>query len=241
MKTAKMAGKKVEKSISTATSPAVRTEEEWRRFIDQVVDEANRGLRRGGLEHEAVADLLFRSLFEGDVESGLDPQAHANEAFRRLFERAGASLRMQPAEFVTYVRVGAMNQVRRDGAWLDLDWSKKTLLVPLLSRPNGRELIGDGIAFAGQPNVGVRHLRDWVQEHVAKALGTVGRPRGGTFSLANGAKFAKLGAHLTSAKERRRYARLLAKAPLEKRREARKALREAYEGLGALLHELERI
>lgn len=225
--------------VVKAAAPLVRTDAEWATFVDDVVDRANRQIRVAGLHYEGVADLLFRELFGADVDAALEPEIRGTEAFDRVLERAGASLRMYPGELVMYVRIGAMNQHRRDGAWLDADWSKKILLVALLSLPLGRELIKEGIALAGQPNFGVRHLRKWVQSKVTKAVGSRGRPRKEVFSLTSGARLAEAGVQLKSEKQRRAFLRQLATVRPEKRQELVRDLRDALDGLAALVGELE--
>lgn len=235
---------KKSKAGLVADTPAkgpTRTEDEWRAYLDRLVDATNRFLRRSGLEHDAAADLLFRELFGSDVEAALSPNAkgHATEAYLRVRKRAGASLRMDGPSLSRHIRVGAMNQLRRDGAWLEMDWSKKIALLPLLALADERRAFNEGVRVAGRPNMGVRLLRKWVKAHAPKRPGSVGRPRAAGFTLAKGGKFTEAGLLLKSEKHRLAFRRRLDEAPPEQRRELVKDLRETMDGLRALFAELD--
>lgn len=220
--------------------PVARTQAEWRRFLDDVVDRANRAVKRSGLEHETAADLLFEALFEGDVEAALDPESRPTEAYARVLERAGASLRLDAPDLSRHVRIGALNQLRRDGVWLDMDWSKKVELLPLLAIDDQRKSFNEGVSFAVGPNVGVRHVREHVQQHVKRLPGSTGRPRNSDeFTLSAGTRFTGTGVLLKSEEHRKAFATRLDKAPPERRRELIRDLRETFEGLRALLDELD--
>jgi hypothetical protein len=186
-----------------------------------------------------VADALFKDLYGSNVNEAIFAHKHPTDALRRVSERAGASLDLTLADLLLYVRIGALNENRNDGAWSDLRWSKKKLLAPLLDLRDGTKLFAEGIARAGRPNVGVRHLREWTKSLTVRAPGSVGRPREeDVISLPAGKKFANTGVRLRSEKQRRAFVKKVAALTPQAREAFVKDLKDALGGLQLLLDEV---
>lgn len=243
----KKSGKKAPARRTKAAAPATaalvrapgqavaRTEHEWRFWADALVDQANLGIRKSDLEKEAVADLLFRELCRNDTSRGLEPGANPTQGYLRLLERAGKSLRLTSAELSRYLRIGALNQLRRDAVWRNLDWTFKRELLALLALDDGRRTFNDGVQFAAGPNVGEEHVIAWVQERTPRLPGSAGRPRGATMTLAKGGRFAETGVLLGDEAQRERFVGLLLQAPEERQQELVDELERTHGNLGKLL------
>jgi hypothetical protein len=215
-----------------------------RRFSDAVehavggfVEDLNVRIREQGKGHDALADHLLDLLFDGDAEAALQPESRLNDRYRALRDRAGLSFKLDPAELLRHVRIGAVNRLRRqDDVWAGIDWSEKVELVPLLALRDGRRKFNAGVAFAARVNVGKLDVRAWVQIALPKQPGSVGRPRGpGTYTLETGDKLRNAGVPLSDPEKRAQFAERLAAAPEGRRRELVEDLKKTHEGLGALL------
>lgn len=217
-----------------------RTEEELRRFTDDIVDAVNRALRQARGIQDAVADLLFKELLNNDVELAFDPNRYLVPEYAAVRNEAGTTLRLTREDFSLCVRIGALNHQLASSAWSDLDWSIKRELLPLVVRNARGKLsfsaLKQGVAYAGRANVGVTLVRRWVQEKRPQ-LGGKGRPRG--LTLTGGRKFIDRGIELVDPDQRAAFIERVRQAPEEQREAFVGNLRALTEGLGALIEELE--
>lgn len=216
---------------------------EAQRFAASVVPEANRKIRALGLQHESLSQYLFEQLFGKEPHTALEPESRLGARYLALRERAGKSLRLDPAELLKHVRVGAIAYLRGDDddVWAGLDWSEKVELLPLLALNDGRKVFNQGVVFASRSNAGKLRVRAWVQEHTPRLPGSVGRPRGETLTLSKGGKFAETGIKLGDPKQRTLFVERLRDAPAEKRRALVRDLRKAQANLASLLDEIDDI
>ncbi len=65
------------------------TDAEWRLWTDRVVDVVNERVSRVSLEFNALADYLFREVFENDVEAAFTTRRQPPLAYGLLRARAG--------------------------------------------------------------------------------------------------------------------------------------------------------
>lgn len=236
-KTTRRAGL-VAREVDAADEPLPRTESQWRHWVDHVVDQVNSAVRQAGLSHEAAADLLFRKLCRNDVKLGLDPDGSRTDEYLRVRDREGKSLRLTKGDLSKYVRIGAMNQLRRDSTWRNLDFSFKLELMPLLDLKDERAAFNAGVKFAAGPNASEAHIRRWVQHATPRAPGSVGRPRGESVTLPRAARFTDTGVMLGDEAQREKFLARLRAAPARHQRAIVKNLRETHENLGRLLAQL---
>jgi len=236
-------------AASARLAPTGRTEEEWREWTDSLVDRMNLSVRKAGLEKEEAADALFRETFGQDWLRALDPAGDPTEEYERIRAREGRTLRLDTHEHLQdYVRIGALNQHRRDSAWRGLDWSFKVELLPLLGprvefvegrevRVIDRDRFNEGLKFANKPNVGAIHIRKYVQDEVpASALG---RPRGESVTLPRAGRFTATGVMLGDEAQRAKFVDRVQALPAKARRALIKDLRETQENLEKLLAEFD--
>lgn len=218
-----------------------RTEEEIRRFTDDVVDAVNRALRQATGVQDAVADLLFKALLNNDVELAFDPKRYLVPEYAAVRAEAGLSLRLTREDFSISVRIGALNHQLANTAWSDLDWSMKKELLPLVVRNARGKLsftaLKQGAAYAGRANVGVTLVRKWVHQKLPQLGGGRGRPRG--LTIVGGRRFVDRGIELVDPEQRAAFIERVRKAPEEEREAFVGSLRALTEGLGTLIEELE--
>ncbi len=171
-----------------------------KQLLDRTVDFVNHSLRKSGLEHEAVADHLFRTLYLNSVRLALDPTTPVPPGVKELLERAGASLNLTTHEVKEHVRIGALNQQVRDPSWRNLDWSVKVVLLRLVPDADHLLAFAAGVAFANEANVGLRELEAYVQRQRPQAPHEPGRRRG--LTVRAGERFADTGLRLGDPAER---------------------------------------
>jgi hypothetical protein len=213
-----------------------RLSEKEAREVSGLVGELNRRVRTLGLEHEKLGEYLLFELFGEDGEAALKPEAKLGARYLALKAHAGKSLKLSPTELYQHLAIGAITKVRPDDAmWTGLDWSEKRALLPLLALRDGRRTFNAGVRFAGRPNVGLERIIEWVQKETPRLPGSPGRPRGESFTLGKGGRFAEAGVQLGDPKQREVFADRLSKAPAAQRRDLVRDLRKTHENLGALL------
>jgi hypothetical protein len=226
--------KKLKGKTNVLARPA--TEAEWRQWADRVVDTVNERVSRVSLEFNAVADYLFREVFENDVDLALSKRRRRHEAYRLIRARAGKSLRLSKTALSRLVRIGALNQIRRDDAWHGLEWTKKAELLSLLRLDDARKTFNEGVLVAIGPNMGQKALRAWVQARLPEGAAKAGRPRG--FTLAAGNKLAEAGVKLGDDAARAKFVQVLDKADPAERKAFLRDLKDAHANIGRLLAEL---
>jgi len=211
------------------------TRDQVERLVDDTSDFVRRTISVADASHEAIAERIFKDVFLNSPRLALDSRA-SPPGFAELVEREGASLELDTGEVRDYARIAALNHHVRDKLWVGLSWAMKLALLPLTRNPDSLLDFRDGVLIANQPNLGVRHVRDWVQKAKPQTDETPGPRRG--LTLVAGEKVNAAGVRLGDEDERAQFVDRVVAAPEERREKFVSDLEETVKNLQKVLSEI---
>ena len=142
----------------TAREEAARVE----RQVNDSVNEINRLMREIGGRLEEVGRHLFESYFDANAEQALAPTSNPPAGFMVLMQRSGSTLHCTRSQLVVALRVAALNTKLKNTKWVDLTWSARVELLPLLGSSMDFEALSAGVRYASQHRSSMRQVREWV-------------------------------------------------------------------------------
>jgi hypothetical protein len=237
------------KSPQKQTVPAAPTDPEappldaqTRGLVEKSIARVNGLLAEAGERNEAIADHVFETFYDGDVQKALNPNKDAPVAFTALLGEADGALHLGRTQLFYAVRVGALNRRLTRTAWSGLGWTVKTELLRALGPDLSIDRVSEGATFAVKHKATVRDVRDWVNAQLAAgALEDEGddetRPAGPTFLAAR--KAVELAATMSRADVRRGWVNKFLKLQREDRGSVRAAVKAAARNLEKLVSELD--
>jgi len=235
--TAKKSTEKVPVADPAKEAPVI--DARTRRQIEKTIVHVNGLVTQAGEKLDAVADHLFETYFDGDVQRALGTAKDAPTGLLELAKEADGALRLSRPMLFHAIRVGALNRRLSRTAWVRLPWSSKTELLPLLGTELAFDRVSAGAAHAEKTKATVRELRAWVEEQRAQAEEEdppAGVTTGPTFLA--GRKALSVGASLGKAADRRRWVDRFLRLPSEEQAEYLAATRASARNFDKLANEL---
>ncbi len=139
--------------------------------VDDSVNEINRLMREIGGRLEEVGLHVFEVYFNMDVERALSTQRQPSAGFSALLQRTGNTLNATRSQLVVSLRVAALNTRLKNTRWVDLTWSVRVELLPLLGSSLDFDALTAGVRYASQHRASVRQVREWVANKLQGATG----------------------------------------------------------------------
>ncbi len=212
-----------------------------RRLVEKAIVRVNGLVAEAGERHDAIADHVFGSFYDGDVQKALNPNKDAPEGFTALVEEADGALHLGRTQLFCAVRVGALNRRLAKTAWSGLGWTLKVELLRALGPDQSMERVSAGATFASKHKASSREVRAWVDEQLA----TVAAPTEGNDSQATGPTFLagrkalEVGAAIGKSADRRRWVDRFLKLPDDEQSAYRSAVKAAARNLEKLSQEID--
>lgn len=189
--------KKRAQSQGRRTSSKRSEQAELEEFTSGVVTFVNESLKRADVQHDAIANFLFSSVCEGDVELALSRTSAGTPRLKALQDATGGALHLDKPSLSRHLRIGAINGAVRDKRWHSLGWSSKVALLPLIKTAadcvpalNRAHAAHEGDALTA------RRLNAWVQSE--RKLGPK-PPARRTLTMASAKRLIALGQPLKDA------------------------------------------
>ncbi len=210
-----------------------------RRLVEKSIVRVNGLLSEVGGKYDAVADHLFETYYDGDVQRALSPTKDAPAGISALAREAEGALAMNRTALFHAVRIGALNRRFAKTVWRGLGWAVKTELLPLLGTDLNYERLSAGAAHASKTKASTRDVREWVARQLeADAAGDEGEgPRAGPTFLA-GRKALAVTSAMGKAADRRRWVDRYLKLQDDERGDFLTAVRASARILEKLAQEL---
>jgi hypothetical protein len=158
--------------MATSHLDAQMTRQEAARLEKQVTDsvnEINRLMREIGGRFEEVGRHLFETYFDSNTEQALAPDSTRPAGFVALLQRAGSTLHATRSQLMVALRIAALNAKLRGTKWVDLSWSTRAELLPLLGSSLDFEALAAGVRYASQHRSSMRQVRDWMAKRTEGA------------------------------------------------------------------------
>ncbi|MFM2151933.1 MAG: hypothetical protein RL199_368 [Pseudomonadota bacterium] len=209
-----------------------------RRLVEKSIVRVNGLVAEAGGKYDAIADHLFETYYDGDVQRALTPAKDTPAGIAALAREADGALRVGRTMLFSAVRVGALNRRLARTAWSGLGWTVKTELLPLLGGELSYERLSAGAVHASKTKATIREARAYVAQQLATAAeqGTVDQPRTGP-GFPAGRKALALTAAMGKAADRRRWVDRYVALPADEQAELLNAVRASLRNLEKLAAE----
>jgi hypothetical protein len=212
-----------------------------RKLVEKTIARVNGLVAEAGERNDAIADHLFETFYDGDVQKALNPNKDAPAGFTVLLGEADGALHLGRTQLFYAVRVGALNRRLAKTPWAQLGWTVKTELLRALGQDQSIDRVSEGASFASKHKASVRGVRAWVDEQFAAGGGADEgddrKPAGPTFLAAR--KAVELAATMGRADVRRGWVTRVLKLQGDERGTVRAAVKSAARNLEKLAAELE--
>jgi hypothetical protein len=212
-----------------------------RRLVERAIVKVNGLVAEAGGRYDAIADHVFETFYDGDVQKALNPNKDAPAGFTALVGHADGALHLGRSQLFQAVRVGALNRRLVKTAWGVLGWTQKIELLRALGPDQSIERVSAGATFAVKQKASVREVRTWVDEQIAPAEAPVdgeeAKATGPTFIA--GRKALEVGAAIGKAADRRRWVNRFLKLDDEEQAAYRSAVKAAARNFEKLSQELD--
>ena len=201
---------KSEKQSTPVTPKAPETpslDAQTRRLVEKTIVKLNGLVTEAGERNDAIADHVFETFYDGDVQKALNPNKDVPAGFTALTEEADGALLLGRTQLFCAVRVGALNRRLGRTAWSGLVWTLKTELLRALGPDQSIERVSAGAAFAVKQKASVREVRAWVDEQLTpgEAPSTGEEAKNAVPTFIAGRKALEVGAAIGKAADRRRW------------------------------------
>jgi hypothetical protein len=232
------------KSEKQSTPPVTETpklDAQTRRLVEKTIFRVNGLVAEAGERNDTIADHVFETFYDGDVQKALNPNKDAPAGFTALVEEADGALHLGRTQLFVAVRVGALNRRLERTAWTALGWTVKVELLRALGPDQSIERVSAGATFAAKQKASTREVRTWVEEQ----LSTAAPPTEGDESTASGPTFLAgrkalaVAAAIGKSADRRRWVNRFLKLREEEQSAYRSAVKSAARNLEKLSQELE--
>jgi hypothetical protein len=228
--------------LVTPKAPDASTlDAQTRRIVEKTIVRVNGLVAEAGERNDAIADHVFETFYDGDVQKALNPNKDAPTGFAALVEEADGALHLGRTQLFCAVRVGALNRRLTKTAWSGLGWSMKVELLRALGPDQSMDRVSAGVTFASKHKASIREVRVWIEEQLATATapsdGEDVKETGPTFIA--GRKAVEVGAAVGKSADRRRWVDRFLKLPDDEQSAYRTAVKAAARNLEKLAQELD--
>jgi hypothetical protein len=138
-----------------------------KRLVEKSIVRVNGLLAEAGGKHDDVADHLFETYYDGDVQRALTPVKDAPAGIAALAREAEGALAMSKTRLFQAVRIGALNRRLAKTVWKGLGWSMKMELLPLLGTELAYDRLSAGAVHASKTKATIREVREYVAAQLA--------------------------------------------------------------------------
>jgi hypothetical protein len=158
-----VSGRSAKQSVEDSFEPvdSARIEKQ----VGESVTEINRLMREIGGRFDEIGRHLFNVYFKSDVEAALSTGRQPLE-YIALLQRAGDVLHATRSQLTVALRIAALSARLKNSKWVDLTWSTRVELLPLLGSDLDFEELGAGIRYANQHRTSMRQVREWVAKRL---------------------------------------------------------------------------
>ena len=227
---------------ATPTAPDASTlDAQTRRLVEKAIVRVNGLVAEAGERYDAIADHVFETFYDGDVQKALNPNKEPPAGFAALVEEADGALHLGRTQLFQAVRVGALNRRLTKTAWSGLRWTLKVELLRALGPDQSMERVTAGATFTSKHKASSREVRAWVDEQLATATtpadGEELKSTGPTFIA--GRKAVEVGAAVGKSADRRRWVDRFLKLPDDEQSAYRTAVKAAARNLEKLSQEID--
>ena len=223
----------------SSESPVI--DAQTRRLVEKSIARLNSLVAEAGERNDAIADHVFETFYDGDVQKAVSPNKDQSPAFTALLGEADGALHMSRTQLFHAVRVGALNRRLTKTAWSGLGWTVKTELLRALGPDQSIDRVAEGAVFAAKQKTTVREVRAWVDEQLSEGAsadeGDEPKAAGPTFLSAR--KAVELAATMSRAEIRRGWVSRVLKLQGDDRGSVRAAVKSAARNLEKLAAELD--
>jgi hypothetical protein len=197
-----------------------------RRLVEKSIVRVNGLVAEAGGKYEEIADHLFETYYDGDVQRALAPAKDAPAGIAALARETEGALNLSRTMLFHAVRIGALNRRLAKTAWKGLGFTVKTELLPLLGAELSYERLSTGAVHASKTKATIREARAYValQLETAAEDGTVDQPRTGP-GFPAGRKALAVTAAMGKAADRRRWVDRYLKLPEDEQAELLNAVK----------------
>jgi hypothetical protein len=133
-----------------------------RRLVEKSIARVNGLVGEAGGKYDDIADHLFETYYDGDVQRALTPAKDTPAGIAALAREADGALMMGRTLLFHAVRIGALNRRFARTAWTGLGWSVKSELLPLLGTELSYERLLAGAVHASKTKATIRDVRAYV-------------------------------------------------------------------------------
>jgi hypothetical protein len=224
------------------TSPeATPIDAQTRRLVEKSIVRVNGLVAEAGERNDTIADHIFETFYDGDVQKALSPNKDAPTGFTVLVGEADGALHMGRTHLFQSVRVGALNRRLKKTAWTGLGWSAKTELLRALGPDQSIDRVAEGAVFAAKQKTTVREVRAWVDEQLSERASTDegDEPKSAGPTFLSARKAIELAATMGRADIRRGWVSRVLKLQGDDRGSVRAAVKAAARNLEKLAAELD--
>ena len=233
------------KQSAPAASPKLpetgTIEAQTRRLVEKSIARVNSLVAEVGGRNDAIADHVFETFYDGDVQKALNPNKDAPPGFTALMDETDGALHLGRTQLFHAVRVGALNRRLAKSSWSGLGWTVKIDLLRALGPDQSIDRVSEGASFAAKRKATVREVRTWVDEQLSAGEGVdeggEPTPIGPTFLSAR--KAVELAATMGRADVRRGWVNRALKLQGDDRVSVRAAVKAAARNLEKLAQALD--
>jgi hypothetical protein len=233
---------------ASAKSPAVPKNPEataldaqTRRLVEKSIVRINGLVAEAGQRNDAIADHVFETFYDGDVQKALNPNKDAPAGFTALLGEADGALQLGRTQLFCAVRVGALNRRLAKTAWSNLGWTVKSVLLRALGPDQSIDRVAEGATLAAKQKASVRDVISWVDEQLSNeappAEGNEEKATGPTFL--SGRRSVEVVAAIGKAADRRRWVDRFLKLSDEEQSAYRSAVKACARNAEKLSQELD--
>ena len=156
-----------EESPVVGGQPHAELDARTRKLVEKSIARVNALMSEAGEKWEEIADHLFETFYDGDVQRALGPKKMLPPGCAALLAEADGALRIGRTMLSYAFRVGAVNRRLAKTTWSKLGWSVKTELLRALGPELSFERLMDGATFAARERSSLREVRQWVEARLA--------------------------------------------------------------------------
>ncbi|MFM2153381.1 MAG: hypothetical protein RL199_1816 [Pseudomonadota bacterium] len=227
--------------VETQATETPTLDDQTRRLVEKTIVKVNGLVADSGERYDAIANHVFETFYDGDVQKALNPNKDAPVGFTALVREADGALHLGRSQLFQAVRVGALNRRLVKTAWNGLGWTLKVELLRALGSDQSVDRVEAGATFASKQMASSREVRAWVDEQLAPqpspAEGEEEKAMGPTFLA--GRKALEVGAAIGKAADRRRWVNRFLKMGEKEQSAYRSAVKAAARNFEKLSQELD--
>ncbi|MFM2153730.1 MAG: hypothetical protein RL199_2165 [Pseudomonadota bacterium] len=157
----------VEEAPSVGGGQVPALDARTRKLVERSIVKVNALVAGAGERYEEVADHLFETFYDGDVQRALGSKKDLPPGCAALLEEADGMLHLGRTMLSHAFRIGAVNRRLTKTAWSRLGWTVKTELLRALGPELSFERVLDGATLAVREKSSVREVRQWVDMKLA--------------------------------------------------------------------------